>query len=135
MHKPPLPTKTLGQSRSLRRQMTDAEHKLWQVLRGCQLEGMKFRRQHPMPPYSVDFHCDAVRLAVDLDGSQHSEEADLVRTRYLQSQGLEVIRFWDNDVLLNIEGVVDAIRNSIAALTLTPTPLPTGEGLKTRPNA
>ena len=88
-----------------------------------------------MPPYSVDFYCDAVRLAVDLDGSQHSEEADLVRTRYLQSQGLEVIRFWDNDVLLNIEGVVDAIRNSIAALTLTPTPLPTEEGLKTRPNA
>ena len=82
-----------------------------------------------MPPYSVDFYCDAVRLAVDLDGSQHSEEADLVRTRYLQSQGLEVIRFWDNDVLLNIEGVVDAIRNSIAARTLTPTPLPTGEGL------
>lgn len=129
MHKPPLPTRSLERSRGLRREMTDAERKLWSRLRAGQLDGLKFRRQHPIPPYIVDFYCDAAKLVIELDGSQHKESVDRARTDYLERQGLSVIRFWDNDVLLNIESVVDAIWNSVAHRTLTPTPLPEGEGL------
>src|SRR3546814_9258168 len=78
--KPPLPTTTLRNARRLRSDMTDAEQKLWQHLRGGQLDGLKFRRQHPIPPYIADFCCVAVKLIVELDGSQHSEQADAVRS-------------------------------------------------------
>ena len=68
--KPPLPTTTLENSRRLRRTMTDAELKLWRVLRGGQLEGLKFRRQHPIPPYVADFCCIEKKLIIELDGSR-----------------------------------------------------------------
>jgi len=129
MHKPPLPTRSLGLARSLRRTETDAERKLWQCLRAGQLNGLKFRRQHPVPPYVVDFYCGALRLVVELDGSQHNSDVDAARTRYLESQGLTVLRFWDNEVLLQTEAVVEAIFNFAGNRTLTPTPLPMGEGL------
>lgn len=129
MLKPPLPTRSLEYARNLRREMTDAERKLWGCLRAGQLDGLKFRRQHPIPPYIADFYCDVAKLVIELDGSQHNEGVDRARTEYLQGQGLEVIRFRDSDVLLNIESVVDAIWNTVAHRTLTPTPLPTGEGL------
>ena len=77
--KPPLPTTTLENSRRLRRDMTDAEQKLWQSLRSGQLGGLKFRRQHPIPSYIADFCCVAEKLIVELDGSQHSERADATR--------------------------------------------------------
>src|SRR3546814_1612008 len=83
--------------------MTDAEQKLWQHLRGGQLDGLKFRRQHPIPPYIADFCCVAVKLIVELDGSQHSEQADAVRTRYLEAHGWRILRFWDNDALQETE--------------------------------
>src|SRR6218665_2388218 len=107
--KPPLPTVTLGRARRLRRNLTDAERKLWNRLRNSQLCGLKFRRQHPVPPYIVDFYCEAKRLVVELDGSQHNEDADRVRTRFLEQQGLIVLRFWDNDVFLRIEALLEAI--------------------------
>ncbi len=91
---------------------------------------MKFRRQHPVPPYIADFCCVSARLIVELDGPQHSEEVDAARTRYLKSQGWRILRFWDNDVLLQTEAVLDAIWNAIGDRTLSPTPLPMGEGLK-----
>ncbi|HEV8694462.1 MAG TPA: DUF559 domain-containing protein [Lysobacter sp.] len=130
MHKPPLPTRSLGFARTLRKAETDAERKLWQCLRGSQLDGLKFRRQHAVPPYVVDFYCDALKLVVELDGSQHNIEVDAARTRFLESQGLTLLRFWDNDVLLQTEAVVEAIFNFASNRTLTPTPLPMGEGLK-----
>src|SRR3546814_13584802 len=74
---------------------SDAQQKLWQHLRGGQLDGLKFLRQHPIPPYIADFCCVAVKLIVELDGSQHSEQADAVRTRYLEAQGWRILRFWD----------------------------------------
>ncbi|MET7143762.1 endonuclease domain-containing protein [Xanthomonas sp. PPL139] len=128
--KPPLPTTTLRNARGLRRDMTDAERKLWRHLRNGGLLGLKFRRQHPMPPYVVDFYCEALKLVVELDGSQHLEAADAERTRYLQSQGMYVLRFWNNDVMLQADAVLESILYFVGARTLTPTPLPVGEGLQ-----
>ena len=122
--KPPLPSRSLAAARRLPQSSTDAERRLWQRLRAGQLEGLKFRRQHPLPPYVLDFYCDAIKLAVELDGSQHSEEGDRLRTRFLEAQGLMVLRFWDNEVLMQTDAVVEAILNSASTRTLTPTPLP-----------
>jgi very-short-patch-repair endonuclease len=127
--KPPLPTTTLEYSRQLRRETTDAERAMWRHLRSRQLDGLKFRRQHPIPPYIVDFCCIEKGLIIELDGSQHTPQSDSVRTRALEAQGWTILRFWDNDVLLNIEAVLDAMWNAVREPTLTPTPLPVGEGL------
>ncbi|EIL97147.1 MULTISPECIES: endonuclease domain-containing protein [Rhodanobacter] len=129
--KPPLPTHTLNTAKSLRTSGTDAEHELWYHLRARRLDGLKFRRQHPMPPYVADFYCDELKLVIELDGSQHDEQSDSIRTQALQRQGLFVLRFWDNQVLQETGAVLEAILNFARHRTLspTPTPLPTGEGL------
>ena len=126
--KPPLPTTTLENSRHLRREMTDSERKLWQHLRAGRLDGLKFRRQHPIPPYITDFCCIEKKLIVELDGSQHSVQTDAARTRFLESQGWQVIRFWDNDVLLATEAVVEAIWNTTVKPYPHPNPSPDGRG-------
>jgi len=104
---------TLSRARELRRASTPAERKLWSALRSKQLCGLKFRRQHPLPPYIVDFYCHEKRLVVELDGGQHNEVArtayDLERTAWLQAQGLRVIRFWNYEVETNLAGVLEAI--------------------------
>lgn len=128
--RPPLDTNTLNRARKLCRESTDAERKLWSRLRSRQLNGLRFRRQHPIPPYFVDFCCVSAKLVIELDGSQHSEESNALRTRFLESHGLTVLRFWDNDVLLQTDAVLEAILNALPGLPLTPTPLPEGEGLK-----
>ena len=132
MANPPLPTRTRDNAKRLRREMTDAERRLWKHLRAGRLEGFKFRRQHPVPPYVLDFCCVEVGLAIELDGSQHSEARDASRSRYLESQGWRIVRFWDNDVLNKADAVVEAIWNILPRPTLSPTPLPEGEGLKQR---
>ena len=126
--KPPLPTRTLSFAKALRGQQTDSEQALWQQLRAGRLNGLKFRRQHPVPPYIVDFYCDALKLVVELDGSQHNVGSDAGRTRYLESKGLTVMRFWDNDALTQTDAVVEAILGFADRRTLTPAPLPEGEG-------
>jgi very-short-patch-repair endonuclease len=90
--------------------MTDAEQALWQRIRLNQLH-VKFRRQTPIGSYFVDFYCHEYGVVVELDGSQHIDqvEYDEQRTLYLQSLGMRVIRFWNNDVLLNIETVLEEI--------------------------
>jgi very-short-patch-repair endonuclease len=108
--------------------MTDSERKLWQHLRAGRLDGLKFRRQHPIPPYIADLCCIERNLIVELDGSQHSQEADAARTRFLESQGWRVIRFWDNDVLLATGAVVEAIWNAIVEPYPHPNPSPDGRG-------
>jgi len=127
---PPLPTRSRGLARSLRRSQTDAEILLWRYLRASRLSGFKFRRQHPLPPYVVDFYCDSARLAIELDGSQHSVDIDAVRTLRINGKGIQILRFWDNDVLTRTEAVLETIFKALRDPNLTPTPLPAGEGLK-----
>ena len=128
--KPPMPTRTLAAAKSLRTTSTDAEIKLWYHLRAKRLGGLKFRRQHPLPPYVADFYCEELRLVIELDDSQHDEEIDSTRTRALERQGLVVLRFWDNQVLQETEAVLEVILGFARDRTLTPTPLPEGEGLQ-----
>ncbi len=97
-------------ARSLRLTQTDAERRLWTALRARRLQGYKFRRQRPIGPYIVDFVCLAHHLIVEADGGQHAESAeDERRTAWLESRGWRVIRFWNNDILTNPEGVVETI--------------------------
>jgi len=125
---PPLPSSTLSNARRLRSATTEPEQKLWYLLRDSRLAGHKFRRQHPIPPFILDFVCLRARVIVELDGSQHSLEADAERTRALQARGFEVLRFWDNDALVQIDNVAMAILSLVERRTLTPAPLPEGEG-------
>lgn len=97
----------------MRRAMTEAELKLWNELRAHRLMGLSFRRQLPIARYIVDFACPSKKLIVEIDGSQHGEEdnrrADEVRTRRLKEDGWTVLRFWNDDVVNDIEGVCDHI--------------------------
>ena len=96
--------------KSLRNNMTEAEHKLWLYLKNKQT-GYKFRRQASIGKYIADFYCPKKKLIIELDGSQHieNEEYDKIRTEYFNSLNIRVIRFWNNDVMNNIEGVVERI--------------------------
>ena len=110
-------------ARALRRRSTDTERKLWRELRDRQIEACKFRRQHPIGPYIVDFVCIEKLLIVEADGGQHAEQInhDERRTAFLASQGYRVLRFWNNDVLNNMEGILETIR---LALLESPSPYP-----------
>ena len=96
-------------AKRLRRDSTDAERVLWQRLRSRQIAGHKFRRQATVGPYIVDFLCIEAKLIVEADGGQHTSERDAARTAWLESRGLRVERFWNNDILQNIDGVLQAI--------------------------
>jgi very-short-patch-repair endonuclease len=102
-------------ARRLRKNLTDAERKLWSQLRYQQLGGYRFRRQHPMRGYVVDFVCLSEKLVIEVDGGQHAEQtdADEERTRTLEKDGFRVLRFWNNEVLQNTDGVVEVIREAL----------------------
>ena len=104
-------------ARELRRNQTDVERKLWYVLRGRRFCGTKFRRQQPIGRYLVDFICFEHKLIVELDGSQHgSDDAlayDARRTAYLQSQGFQVLRFWNHEINANMDGVSETIARAL----------------------
>ena len=104
-------------ARNLRRKQTDAERKMWRVLRGRQFENSKFRRQEPIGQYIVDFVSLERQLIIEIDGGQHNHqpeiEKDEIRTKWLEKKGFKLIRFWNNDVLLNIEGVAIRILEAI----------------------
>jgi very-short-patch-repair endonuclease len=105
---------SLDRSRHLRRSATVAERRLWAVLRHRRLRGYRFRRQHRIGAYIVDFACTRYHLIVEADGGQHNESiADELRTAWLESQGWRVIRFWNNDILGNTEGVLLAILEAL----------------------
>lgn len=104
----------------LRRDMTDAERKLWLSVRDRRLDGYKFRRQSTIGPYVVDFLCIEANLIVELDGGKHSEDADAPRTYYLEEQGYTVLRFWNNDVIENFEGVLQVLKETLACLKERP---------------
>lgn len=104
-------------ARNLRRSQTDVEKLLWSKLRNRQIENNKFRRQHPLSNYILDFYCIEQKLAVELDGSQHTKPDqrlyDNKRTKVLNSLGIKVLRFWDNDVLNNLDEVLEIIRKNL----------------------
>jgi very-short-patch-repair endonuclease len=115
--------------RRLRREQTDAERKLWFRLRDRRLAGLKFRRQMPIKSYVVDFCCESARLIVELDGGQPGERGaeDAKRTADLEAYGFLVLRFWNNEVLSNIDGVVETIVTTATQEPPHPNPLPNGE--------
>jgi very-short-patch-repair endonuclease len=102
-------------ARILRRDRTEAEARLWRYLRNRQMEGAKFRFQSPVGPYVVDFLWVEAKLIVELDGGQHGQQTDkdAARTKALEAAGYQVIRFWNNDVLANTEGVLETIRLAV----------------------
>ncbi|WP_291687579.1 DUF559 domain-containing protein [Bradyrhizobium sp.] len=111
-------------ARALRRDATEAEKKLWQHLRQPQFKEHHFRRQATIGPYFADFATHQAKLVIEVDGGQHSGSAfDEVRTRYLEANGYRVLRFWNNDVLANMSGVLSAIDTAIRA-DRPPTPDP-----------
>jgi very-short-patch-repair endonuclease len=119
-------------ARRLRRNQTDAERILWFRLRGRRLAGWKFKRQVPIDRFIADFVCADAKLVVELDGSQHAVRAlqDEERTRTLEAMGYLVLRFWNNEVVRNIEGVLEEILNTLNQQSPEPphpTPLPCGE--------
>ena len=111
--------KLTNKARSLRLNQTDVEHLLWQKLRNKQILNFKFRRQFPIDPFIVDFSCLELKLIIELDGSQHFEQAqnDNERSFYLSQRGFTVIRFWNNDVINNTEGGLEKIYLVILEIT------------------
>ena len=135
---PPIPPDMLKHARSLRSKQTDAEQLLWGLVRDRRFAGKKFRRQHPIGRYILDFYCHECRLAVELDGGQHNDEEtrsrDDRRSRFLSEQGVRVVRFWNHDVLLQTDSVLeslwDEVHGDVGFSVPSPqTPLPAGEGL------
>jgi very-short-patch-repair endonuclease len=106
---------TLANAQRLRREMTDAERRLWSALRNRGLDGAKFRRQQPIGPYVADFVCQEGRLIVEADGGQHAESvSDVRRTAFLESLGYRVLRFWNNEILNNLDGVAQVIADALS---------------------
>jgi very-short-patch-repair endonuclease len=111
-----------NRARSLRKNQTIAESLLWSKLRSRQLSGCKFRRQHPIDNYILDFYCSEAHLAVEIDGSQHTntenKKMDNIRKAFLMQKGIQVIRFWNNDVLNHLEDVIAEIDATLNELMI-----------------
>jgi very-short-patch-repair endonuclease len=109
---PRINPQTTGHARTLRKSQTPAEQKLWSVLSNRQINGIKFRRQHPIGQYIVDFYCGSRRLVIEVDGGGHldQEEYDAERTTWLERQGYHVIRFTNLEILKNLNSVIEIIR-------------------------
>ena len=122
----------LDNAKILRRNLTETEQKLWYHLRAHRFMGKKFKRQKPIGRYVVDFVCLEAKLVIELDGGQHAEsvEYDSARDSWLISEGYTVLRFWNNELMNEMEGVLERIRltlsnEAIVSETLSPSPSPT----------
>jgi ATP-dependent helicase HrpA/adenine-specific DNA-methyltransferase len=104
-------------ARQLRGHATEAELQLWSAIRRRQLDDLRFRRQVPLGRFVVDFACYDVRLVVELDGGQHSDSQgdDAARTQWLEGRGFRVLRFWNNEIFENLDGVLEMIRKTAAS--------------------
>ena len=123
-------------ARALREAPTDAESLLWYHLRDRRLANFKLRRQRPIGPYFADFACLEAKLIVELDGGQHVEAAgyDENRTRFIEAQGYRVLRFWNNEVLMQTDSVLEQILQALQEDNPHPSPLPqAGEGARQQP--
>ncbi len=115
-----------GIARKLRKHSTDTEQHFWRHLRNRQIEGFKFRRQQPVGRYVVDFVNLEKKVIIELDGGQHTlDPRDKMRDEWLRAEGYKVLRFWNNQISSNLEGVLETIRDAL--LTPHPDPLPQGE--------
>ena len=114
---PPVRRQISQHASQLRRDRTDAEEKFWQTVRNRQIDGFKFRFQHSLLPYVADFACIDTMLIVEIDGGQHNEERDAKRTAFLESEGFEILRFWNNDVRTNLDGVITVLREALIRRT------------------
>jgi very-short-patch-repair endonuclease len=129
-----IPSNILKNARAMRARMTNAEQFLWQILRNRRFCGVKFRRQHPYDRFVLDFYCHDAKLAIELDGGGHNDEAQKVydeeRTRILEEAGIIVLRFWNHDVLNNFESVLERLYAVLCAPSpgAPRHPLPEGEG-------
>jgi very-short-patch-repair endonuclease len=103
--------------------MTEAEKRIWQILRSHQINGYKFRRQVPIGRYIADFVCHEVRLIVEIDGGQHdrSSPQEAERSMFLHNQGYRILRFWNNEVMANLGGVHQTIADELGGITPTQT--------------
>ena len=114
----------LGLAKGLRRKETEPEQILWSLLRNKQLNGVKFRRQQPLGDFIVDFVSLEKKLVIETDGGQHNAEPmleqDELRTKWLESQGFRVMRFWNNDVMSNTDGVITRIKEALDQVTPSP---------------
>jgi len=118
-------------AKAMRRSPTEAEKILWRELRAKRFTDFKFKRQQRLGPYIVDFVCFKRRLIVEIDGGQHDEVVDAERTNWLEQQGFRVVRYWNNDVLGNLKGVLSDLLERLANPPPLPNPSPArGEGLK-----
>ena len=117
-----------ARARRLRRDATEAERALWRRLRGKRLDGLKFRRQHVIGRFVLDFYCHECRLAVEIDGGQHREAAqrrrDDARTAFLESRGVAVLRYSNLEALRETEAVLEDLRRRAAARRPPPSPSP-----------
>jgi len=104
-------------ARNLRREQTEQEKILWSIIRGRKFYGLKFKRQVPIGVYIADFCCNEKKLIIELDGGQHNEpnniEYDKNRTKFLENEGYQIIRFWNNDINDNLEGVYTKLKQEI----------------------
>ena len=117
-----------GKARELRKNMTEVEKTLWKHLRLRQFEGYKFRRQQPIGNYIADFVCFEKRLIIEVDGGQHAErvEYDSSRKEWLEGQGFRILRFWNNQVLKEIEGVKEVVMSELRCQSPHLNPPPQG---------
>ena len=111
-------TEMQNRSKNLRKNQTPAERLLWSKLRSRQRSGCKFRRQHPIGKYILDFYCSEARLAIEIDGGQHADDQqrkrDNLRTAVIMEKGIQVIRFWNDDVLNHLDDVIAEIDAKLA---------------------
>ena len=109
-------------ARQLRSNATDAELRLWSALRRRQVDGLRFRRQVPLGRFIADFACYDARLVVELDGGQHVESGDddAARTQWLESRGFRVLRFWNQEIFENLDGVLAVIRQAASSCAGSP---------------
>jgi very-short-patch-repair endonuclease len=138
-HKVSVPPDLLEFARRLRTEQTEPETLLWFLLRNRRLLGYKFRRQHAFPPYVLDFYCDELKLAVELDGSQHNQDIEAARDKqrdaFILARGVMLIRYWNHDVLQKTEDVLcDLVERILVRPRPSPGasrhPLPEGEGIQ-----
>jgi very-short-patch-repair endonuclease len=109
-------SKQRNSARSMRRIATDAERKIWLLLRDRRLDGIKFRRQVPFGPYILDFVCFERSLVVEIDGGQHAgSKSDQARDRHLKAKGFRVVRYWNTDVLQNPDGILTDLITQLGA--------------------